>query len=109
MCRVQCPFPFKVTIWSGVVEEPALRTATVVGRTALVLLVGLFGYFIVWPLVRMPRIDRLAAEVENRRDLRELVRAGFEFSNDSTASERYAPDLVKEVIRQAIATSKGDL
>ncbi|MCH7548931.1 MAG: DUF4175 family protein, partial [Candidatus Krumholzibacteriota bacterium] len=94
-------------IWLALVGEPGLTAATVVSRTVLVALITLFGYFIVWPLVRMPRIGQLAAEVEKRRDLRELVRAGFEFSNDDSVSERYAPDLVNEVIRQAVDRVAG--
>ena len=94
-------------IWTASNGEPTLGATTAVSRTVGVVVALLFGYFVVWPLVRMPRINDLANEVEKRQDLRELVRAGFEFSNDDTASQRYSPELVKEVIRQAIEKVDG--
>ena len=81
--------------------------ATWVARIAIAAVVALFAWFIVVPLVRMPRFDRLANEIERRQDLKEMVRAGFEFSRDETASQRYSPELVKEVIRQAVERLSG--
>lgn len=94
-------------VWTAATGAPSLGLATFVGRAAIVVLVALFGYFVVWPLVRMPGLDRLASEVESRKDLKELVRAAFEFSNDESASQRYSPDLVKEVIRRAVESISG--
>jgi hypothetical protein len=94
-------------VWTGTSSAPSLGLATFVGRAAVAVLVVLFVYFVVWPLIRMPRLHQLAAEVEERKDLRELLRAAFEFSNDQTATERYSPDLVREVIRQAVDRISG--
>ena len=94
-------------LWTALASEPALATANAVARVTGVSLFGLFLYLVVWPLIRMPRLDRLATEVESRQDLKEMVRAGFEFANDETASQRYAPELIKEVIRQAVDKVSG--
>lgn len=96
-----------VVVWTAIVHAPPLGLATWVARVIIVMAIGLLGWFIVWPLVRMPRLDRLAAEIEKRQDLKELVRAGFEFSRDDTASRRYSPELVKEVVRQAVEKLSG--
>jgi hypothetical protein len=91
-----------VVLWTAIVDTPSLAASTFVARATIVLAALLFGYFVVWPLARMPRLNQLAAEIERRRDLQEMVRAGFEFSQDESASQRYSPELVKEVIRQAV-------
>ncbi|HEX5130864.1 MAG TPA: DUF4175 family protein [Candidatus Krumholzibacteria bacterium] len=96
-----------IVVWAAVVREPSLAAATWVARSYAAILIALVGFFIVWPLVRMPRIDQLASEIERRQDLKELVRAGFEFSRDDRASQRYAPELVREVIRQAVEQLSG--
>ncbi|HET6348802.1 MAG TPA: DUF4175 family protein [Candidatus Krumholzibacteria bacterium] len=96
-----------VILWTALVAAPPLGLATWVARITIAMAVALFGYFIVWPLVRLPRLDQLAAEIERRQDLKELVRAGFEFSRDQTASTRYSPDLVREVIHQAVQQLSG--
>jgi hypothetical protein len=96
-----------VIVWTAIVAAPPLGLATWVARITIALAVGLFGFFIVWPLVRLPRLDQLAAEIEKRKDLKELVRAGFEFSRDEKVSTRYSPDLVKEVIHQAVQKLSG--
>ena len=96
-----------LVVWIANANEPGLTAATTVSRIVLLAMTGLFFYFVVWPLVRMPRLSQLAAEVENRRDLKELVRAGFEFSNDATVATRYSPELVGEVIRQAVEKISG--
>jgi len=96
-----------VIIWTALVEAPSLTAATVVARVVLVLAVGLFAYFVVWPLVRMPRLNDMASEIERRQDLKEMVRAGFEFENDPGATQRYSPELVREVIRQAVEKLAG--
>jgi hypothetical protein len=96
-----------IVIWSLVVREPSLAVAVWVARIAIAAMVALVAWFIVVPLVRMPRLDRLANELERRQDLKELVRAGFEFSRDERASQRYSPELVGEVIRQAVERVSG--
>ena len=85
-----------VIVWTAASNEPELWKATLVSRGAVVVLLALFGYLVVWPLLRIPRVDALADEVERRKDLRELLRAGFEFSNDTKAKKRYSAALVDE-------------
>jgi hypothetical protein len=94
-------------LWTALVSAPPLTLATWVARITIAIAIGLFGWLIVWPLVRLPRIDQLASEIEKRKDLKELVRAGFEFSRDDRASTRYSPELVKEVIHQAVVKLSG--
>jgi hypothetical protein len=96
-----------VIVWTAATNEPDLWKATLVSRSAFVVLAGLFGYFVVWPILRIPGVDALANEVERRKDLRELLRAGFEFSNDSKAKKRYSAALVDEVIRRAVQSIEG--
>jgi hypothetical protein len=96
-----------VVLWTAIVDTPSLAASTFVARATIVLAALLFGYFVVWPLARMPRLNQLAAEIERRRDLQEMVRAGFEFSQDESAARRYSPELVKEVIRQAVEKLSG--
>jgi len=96
-----------VIIWTAAVDEPGHASASVVSWMAMIALAMIFGYFVVWPLARLPRLDQLAAEVEKRRDLKELVRAGFEFSSDPGVERRYSPELVREVIRQAVDSVSG--
>ncbi|HKW14632.1 MAG TPA: DUF4175 family protein [Candidatus Krumholzibacteria bacterium] len=96
-----------VVAWTAIVHAPQLALATWVARITIAVAVGLFGWLIVWPLVRLPRLNQLAAEIEKRQDLKEMVRAGFEFSRDDTASQRYSPELVREVIRQAVQKLSG--
>jgi Domain of unknown function (DUF4175) len=96
-----------MVVWTVAVHQPSLVVATWVARITVGVLIALFAWFVVWPLVRLPSIDRLASEIERRQDLKELVRAGFEFSRDDTASQRYSPDLVREVIRQAVEKLSG--
>ncbi|HXV14596.1 MAG TPA: DUF4175 family protein, partial [Candidatus Krumholzibacteria bacterium] len=96
-----------VVVWTAIVDTPSLAASTFVARATIVIAALMFGYFVVWPLVRMPRLNQLAAEIERRQDLQEMVRAGFEFSQDESATRRYSPDLVKEVIRQAVEKLSG--
>ncbi|HEU4929700.1 MAG TPA: DUF4175 family protein, partial [Candidatus Krumholzibacteria bacterium] len=96
-----------VVLWTAVVDTPSLATSTWVARITIAVAALLFGYFVVWPIARMPRLDQLAAEIERRKDLQEMVRAGFEFSRDDAATRKYSPELVKEVIRQAVEKLSG--
>ncbi len=94
-------------VWTAAADQPELWKTTLVSRVAIATLVGLFGYLVVWPILRIPGVDRLADEVERRKDLRELLRAGFEFSNDKRAKERYSAPLVDEVIKRAVDSIEG--
>jgi hypothetical protein len=96
-----------VVLWTASVHAPSLAAATWIARATIGIAVLLFGYFVVWPIARMPRLNQLAAEIERRKDLQEMVRAGFEFSQNDAASQKYSPDLVKEVIRQAVVQLSG--
>jgi hypothetical protein len=96
-----------VVAWTAIAHAPSLALATWVARITIAVALGVFSFFVVWPLVRLPRLDQLAAEIERRQDLKELVRAGFEFSRDDSASQRYSPELVREVIRQAVQQLSG--
>ncbi len=96
-----------VVLWTALVDTPSLTASTWIARGTIAVAALLFGYFVVWPIVRMPRLNQLAAEIERRKDLQEMVRAGFEFSHDERASQRYSPELVKEVIRQAVEKLSG--
>lgn len=96
-----------IVVWTAAAGEPELWKTTLVSRTAGLILLALFGYFVVWPILRVPRLDALADEVEKRKDLRELLRAGFEFSRDEKAKRRYSPSLVEEVIRRAVQSIDG--
>jgi len=96
-----------VVVWTALVDAPSLEAATWVARIVAALVLAMVAWFVVVPLVRMPRLEKLANEIEKRQDLKELVRAGFEFSRDETASRRYSPELVKEVINQAVERLSG--
>lgn len=96
-----------VVVWTAIVHTPSLEASTWVARITIAVAALLFGYFVVWPIARMPRLNQLAAEIERRKDLQEMVRAGFEFSQNESAGRRYSPELVKEVIRQAVEKLSG--
>ncbi len=96
-----------VVVWTAIVDTPSLAASTWVARITIAVAALLFGYFVVWPIARMPRLNQLAAEIERRKDLQEMVRAGFEFSQNESAGRRYSPELVKEVIRQAVEKLSG--
>lgn len=93
-----------VVMWTTASDAPEMWKTILVGRGALVATAALFVYLVAWPLWKLPRLGALAAEVEKRKDLEELLRAGFEFSQDGEAAKRYSPALVKEVIRRAVAS-----
>jgi len=94
-------------LWTVLTDSPPLWQLLAASRVAIVLLAGLFLYFVVFPLIRLPGIGRLAAEVEKRKDFQDIVRAAYEFSGDEEAGRRYAPDLVREVIRRAVQSVAG--
>ncbi len=96
-----------LVVWTAAIDEPQLWKTTLVSRLAVVALIGLFVCLVVWPILRIPRLDALANEVEKRKDLRELLRAGFELSRDRSAARRYSPALVNEVIHRAVNSIDG--
>lgn len=96
-----------VVLWTAIVDSPSLSASMWIARATLGIAALLFGYFVVWPIARMPRLNQLASEIERRQDLQEMVRAGFEFSQSESAARKYSPELVKEVIRQAVEKLSG--
>jgi hypothetical protein len=96
-----------VVVWTAATQDPDLWKTTLISRAFAVALLALFGYLVVWPVLKIPGIDSLADEVERRKDLRELLRAGFEFSNDEKVKTRYSGALVDEVIRRAVRSIEG--
>ncbi len=94
-------------LWTVLTDSPPLWQVIAASRTSLILLAALFFYFVLLPLIRLPSLGKLAAEVEARKDFQDIVRAGYEFSSDQRAIELYAPDLVREVIRQAVRSIEG--
>lgn len=96
-----------VLLWTMLTDFPPLWQLLTASRIAIVVLAGLFIYFVLLPLIRLPGIGKLAAEVEARKDFQDIVRAAYEFSGDEEVSRRYAPELVREVIRRAVQSVAG--
>ena len=95
-----------VVIWAALTEAPPLWQVLTVSRVMMIAVAMLFLGFVLFPLVRMPGLRKLAFEVENRRDFKDIVAAGYEFSHDSFASG-YSPELVREVVRRAVRSLSG--
>ena len=96
-----------VVVWAALTAEPLLWQTVLVSRLTLALWVLLFAYFVIYPIVRMPRFSRLALEVEGRRDFQHIVAAGYEFSQRDDLSDTYSRELVREVVRQAVQSIAG--
>lgn len=96
-----------VVLWAAVSGAPPLWQVLTVSRVLLVVLAGLFGYFIVYPLLRLPSLRTLTHQVESREDFKDILAAGYEFSQSDEAERRYSPVLVREVIRQAVHSVSG--
>ncbi|MCZ6766774.1 MAG: hypothetical protein O7D32_07560, partial [bacterium] len=96
-----------VVLWAAVSGAPPLWQVLTVSRVLLVVLAGLFGYFIIYPLFRLPSLRMLTYQVESRKDFKDIVAAGYEFSQSDEAERRYSPVLVREVIRQAVYSVSG--
>ncbi len=96
-----------VILWAVVADSPPMWQAFAASHLALVIFAGLFFYFVLLPLIRLPSLGKLAAQVEDRKDLKDILRAGYEFAGDEEAGRRYAPDLVREVIRWAVQSITG--
>jgi hypothetical protein len=96
-----------VVLWTAVTNEPALWQTVAVSRGTLLVVALLFAYFVILPLVRTPRFSRLAIEMEDRKDFKHIVAAGYEFSEREDIAGRYSPELIREVIRQAMGSIAG--
>jgi hypothetical protein len=98
---------FIAAAWLAGTDQPALWQALVVSRGMLLLGIALFGLFVAAPIVRMPRFSRFALDVESRKDFKHIVAAGYEFSERGDITDRYSPDLVREVVRRAAQSLAG--
>jgi hypothetical protein len=96
-----------VLLWTAVTDSPPLWQVLATSWIAIALLSGLFFYFVLLPLIRLPGIGKLTAEVEARKDFQDIVRAAYEFSGDEEVSKRYDPELIREVIRRAVQSVSG--
>lgn len=94
-------------VWVAFARDLSLSSALALSRVVLVLLGLSLAVFVLLPLVRIPSLKALAAELERRKDFQDLVAAGYEFSENKEATARYSPDLVTEVIRRAIQSIEG--
>ncbi len=95
-----------VVLISMLTGAPGASFAVVFSRTVVILLILLFAALVVYPVLRTPSLRKLSFELESRRDFQDLVAAGYEFSRDASAASRYSPDLIREVIRQAVGSIK---
>jgi hypothetical protein len=96
-----------VVVWAALTKEPVLWQTVLVSRATLVVWVLLFIYFVIYPIVRMPRFSHLALEVESRKDFQHIVAAGYEFSQRDDLADSYSQEIVREVIRQAVESISG--
>jgi hypothetical protein len=96
-----------VVIWTALTDAPPLTQTLTVSRIAVAVIALLFVVCVIYPIVKTPRLRKLAFELESRKDFQDLVEAGYEFSQDKEAAARYSPGLIREVIRQAVRSVKG--
>ncbi|MDH3214819.1 MAG: hypothetical protein OEN01_00840 [Candidatus Krumholzibacteria bacterium] len=96
-----------VLLWTMATDEPVLWQAILVSRATFVLFALLAAFFVILPIARMPRFRRLALEVEHHKDFKHIVAAGYEFSERDDLGTRYSPELVREVVRQAVKSVVG--
>jgi len=96
-----------VVLWTALTGAPPLWQTLTVSWLTLALLVLIFAFFVVVPVVKLPGLGRLTRELESRRDFQDIVEAGYEFSRRDDIAQRYSPELVGEVIRQAVRSISG--
>lgn len=96
-----------VVIWTSLSGEPAVWQTLAVSRVALLVFAGFFVFLVIVPLVRTPRLDRIAFEIENRRDFKDIVAAGYQFSEEQEVPDGYSIELVREVIHRAVKSIRG--
>lgn len=96
-----------VVLWAAAVREPELWQTLIVSQGALFIAIFLFAALVVHPLARMPRFSQFALEVEGQKDFHHIVAAGFEFSEHPETADRYAPELIREVVSQAAKSIAG--
>jgi hypothetical protein len=93
--------------WIALSGELSLSGALVLSRSTILIFVLAFAAVVIVPMLRVPTLKKLAFELERRKDFQDLVAAGYEFSESDDAMKRYSPDLVREVIRQAVRSIGG--
>ncbi|MFQ5511247.1 MAG: DUF4175 family protein [Candidatus Krumholzibacteriia bacterium] len=96
-----------VVVWTAASGAPPLWQTLAVSRGAAGIFALLALLFVVYPLLRVPRVGKLALAVESRKDFDDIVAAGYEFSNRRDLSSGYSPALVREVIRRAVRSVTG--
>ena len=94
-------------LWVALSGDLSLSHALALSRVSLLLLLAAFVAVVAMPLARVPTTKKLAFELEKRRDFQDLVAAGYEFSESDDAMNRYSPELIREVIRQAVRSIEG--
>jgi hypothetical protein len=94
-------------LWIALAGDLSIGHALALSRVTIFLALAAFAAVVIVPLVRVPTMKKLAFELERRRDFHDLVAAGYEFSENEEAMKRYSPDLVREVIRQAVRSIEG--
>ncbi len=93
--------------WIAVSGDFSVTGALAFSRVTLLIFVFAFVAVVIVPMARVPTLKKLAFELERRRDFQDLVSAGYEFSESDEAMRRYSPELVREVIRQAVRSIGG--
>ena len=58
-------------LWTTLTGAPPLWQTLLASRLTLLAGIALFGFFIVWPLLSLPSLGRLAAEVEPQLHFRD--------------------------------------
>lgn len=96
-----------LVVWTALTREPALWHTLTVVRAAAIVLALLFMVLVLVPLARMPRFSRLANQIENGKDFKDILTSGYEFSERGDVESRYSPTLVREVIRRAVQSVAG--
>ena len=62
-----------VVLWTASTGDPPLWQTLAVSRAAFGISAGLFLIFIVYPLIRVPGVGKLALAVEGRKDFHDIV------------------------------------
>jgi hypothetical protein len=96
-----------LVLWTALTSQPQVWHTLAVVRGAGVVLALLFLAVVIVPLFRTPRFSRMARDVEDHKDFKDIVTAGYEFSQDDEATSRYSPVLIREVVRQAVKSITG--
>ncbi len=94
-------------LWVALARSLSLPHALALSGVVAGVLILAFIAVVVLPLVRVPSLKKLAFELERRREFHDLVTAGYELSESEDAQNRYSPELIREVVRQAVRSISG--